>query len=202
MTESAKDCRDIVDGLAEQGWCVAAGFLAKDHTDALAAEARDAESNGILQPAGVGAGADRTLRLDVRGDHIVWLEPPGTTAAQRQCLRQLEQVRLALNRELQLGLFDFECHLAFYSSGTFYRRHLDRFASDDRRTVSCVLYLNPTWTAEDGGALRLYLANGSHIDVSPRGGTLVTFLSARFEHEVLPARRERLSLAGWFRRRA
>jgi SM-20-related protein len=202
VTRSVRDRPDIVDGLAKQGWCVAAGFLSKDHTEALAVEAREAESKGMLQPAGVGAGASRIVRLDVRGDHIVWLEPPGATAAQRQCLQQFEQVRLALNRELQLGLFDFECHLALYPSGTFYRRHLDRFASDDRRTVSCVLYLNPSWTAEDGGALRLYLADGSHIDVSPRAGTLVTFLSARFEHEVLPARRERLSLAGWFRRRA
>jgi SM-20-related protein len=29
----------------------------------------------------------------------------------------------------------------------------------------------------------------------------VLFMSARFEHEVLPARDERLSIAGWFRRR-
>jgi SM-20-related protein len=30
----------------------------------------------------------------------------------------------------------------------------------------------------------------------------VCFLSERFEHEVLPATRERLSIAGWFRRRS
>jgi SM-20-related protein len=39
-------------------------------------------------------------------------------------------------------------------------------------------------------------------DVLPVAGTLVCFLSDRFEHEVLPATRERLSLTGWFRRRA
>ena len=43
---------------------------------------------------------------------------------------------------------------------------------------------------------------GRSFDVLPRGGTLVVFLSDRFPHEVLPARRERLSLAGWFRRRS
>jgi SM-20-related protein len=37
--------------------------------------------------------------------------------------------------------------------------------------------------------------------VSPCAPTLVAFLSERFEHEVLPARRERLSLTGWFGRR-
>jgi SM-20-related protein len=38
--------------------------------------------------------------------------------------------------------------------------------------------------------------------VQPEGGTLACFLSADFEHEVLPAARPRLSLTGWFRRRA
>jgi SM-20-related protein len=37
--------------------------------------------------------------------------------------------------------------------------------------------------------------------VAPVGGTLVAFLSERFHHEVLPARRERYSLTGWFTRR-
>jgi SM-20-related protein len=39
-------------------------------------------------------------------------------------------------------------------------------------------------------------------DIVPHGGTLVVFLSERFEHEVLPTARARVSLAGWFRRRA
>lgn len=30
-------------------------------------------------------------------------------------------------------------------------------------------------------------------------GTLVVFLSEEFEHEVLPAKRDRYSIAGWFR---
>ena len=64
-----------------------------------------------------------------------------------------------------------------------------------------MLYLNESWSAGDGGALRLHLPAGQQ-DVLPRAGTLVAFLSGRFEHEVLPARRERLSLTGWFTRRA
>jgi hypothetical protein len=39
------------------------------------------------------------------------------------------------------------------------------------------------------------------LEIWPEGGTLVAFLSDRFEHEVLPARRQRLSLTGWFRQR-
>jgi hypothetical protein len=36
----------------------------------------------------------------------------------------------------------------------------------------------------------------------PVGGRLVAFVSERFEHEVLPGRRERMSFTGWFRRRS
>ncbi|MNF01063.1 hypothetical protein D3C80_1999940 [compost metagenome] len=77
---------------------------------------------------------------------------------------------------------------------------MDRFRDDDRRAVSVVAYLNTDWQQEQGGALRLHLAEGEH-DVQPEGGGLVVFLSADLPHEVLPASRERLSLAGWFRRR-
>ena len=37
--------------------------------------------------------------------------------------------------------------------------------------------------------------------MKPAGGTLVAFLSDRVEHEVLPARRDRIAVSGWFRRR-
>ncbi len=191
----------IVDAIARHGWCETDAFLPLDSVRTLDAELRATWNAGALRPAGMGAGAGHRLQGDVRGDRIAWLEPTGTTAAQRICLDRFETLRLALNRELQLGLFDFESHFAVYSPGAFYSRHLDRFATDDRRTLSCVLYLNEAWRAEDGGALRLYLPDRP-CDVLPRAGTLVAFLSERFEHEVLPAQRERLSLTGWFRRRA
>jgi SM-20-related protein len=51
--------------------------------------------------------------------------------------------------------------------------------------------------------LRLYLGDPESEpfeEVLPIGGTLVCFLSDRFHHEVLPARRERLAATGWFTR--
>jgi SM-20-related protein len=125
--------------------------------------------------------------------------------AQRDCLDALEALRRALNRELQLGLFEFEGHFAAYPPDAFYRRHRDSQEGAGARVVSCVLYLNHAWRPEDGGQLRLYLeASDSENcrDVLPEGGTLVCFLSQRFWHEVLPATRVRHSLTGWFRQRA
>ena len=41
-----------------------------------------------------------------------------------------------------------------------------------------------------------------YLDVEPTGGTMVAFLSGRFHHEVLEAKRERMSLTGWFKTRS
>jgi SM-20-related protein len=136
----------------------------------------------------------------VRGDHIQWLET-GQCAAGDRYLAMLDDLRGQLNQALYLGLEDYEGHFALYPPGTFYQKHLDRFRDDDRRAVSAVFYLNSDWLPEQGGALRLYLADGRELDVLPEAGTLVLFLSADLPHEVLPATRERLSLTGWLRRR-
>jgi SM-20-related protein len=193
--------RHIADAVAGPGWCVAESFVEPELAAALAAQAWAAWLTGAFRAAGTGAGTTPAIRPSVRGDHLLWWDTSQGSSAQLACLDRFEALRLTLNRELQLGLLDFECHFAVYPAGARYGRHLDRFKTDARRTLSCVLYLNADWREDDGGQLRLHLDESHSVDVMPRAGTLVTFLSERFEHEVLPATRERLSLAGWFRRR-
>ena len=190
----------LLDDLAEQGWAIATNALPVDLTLELAKECRERSSMGALQPAGVGRGSAHGVQEGVRGDHIQWLEP-GQCAAGDRYLAMLDDLRGQLNQALYLGLEDYEGHFALYPPGTFYQKHLDRFRDDDRRAVSAVFYLNSDWLPEQGGALRLYLADGRELDVLPEAGTLVLFLSADLPHEVLPATRERLSLTGWLRRR-
>lgn len=205
MRRGAATLKAVAAGLAADGFCICSGFLP---AALIAALARDAHARlTAFRPAGTGAGAPHVLRPQVRGDSTLWVEPPGQGKPQQQALKRFETLRLALNRELQLGLFDFECHFALYPPGAGYIRHLDRFTGDARltggggRTLSCVLYLNQHWLPEDGGQLRLHLPDADALEILPEGGTLVAFLSDKFEHEVLPARRARLSLTGWFRRR-
>lgn len=193
----------IAEDLAAAGWSVCPGFLAPEDIVALAREAGELWQEGDFRRAGIGRGGDLQVREEVRGDHVRWLDEAALTPAQRRYHAALDRLRLALNQTLFLGLFDFESHLAVYPPGAFYRRHLDQHKSSDRRVVSAILYLNESWQAGDGGALRLYLDDTGELwrDVLPLAGTLVCFLSADFYHEVLPARRERMSLTGWFRRR-
>lgn len=191
----------LIDDLAERGWSQQTDFLPQSLTARLAEECRARAAAGQLNPAGVGRAAGQVVNEGIRGDHILWLEP-GQSEAGDQYLAAMDVLRQTLNRQFFLGLEDLECHFAFYAPGAYYLRHLDRFRDDDLRTVTVVLYLNDDWQAGEGGALRLYLGDGSTRDVLPEAGTLACFLSGDFPHEVLPATRDRLSLTGWFRRRS
>ena len=191
----------IVDDLAARGWSQQNIFLPEALTLELAAECLRRAAEGELAPAAVGRGPTQEVREGIRGDHIQWLESGQAEPCDRY-LAVMESLREALNRGLFLGLEDYESHFALYPPGAFYRRHVDRFRDDDRRTVSAVIYLNQAWQPEQGGQLRMFLADGVEHDVLPAGGCLVVFLSGELPHEVLPATRERLSVTGWFRRRS
>jgi SM-20-related protein len=191
----------IVAALAQRGYAVAPDALPASTIDGLRDRACELDSAGALTAAHVGHAQGRVARADIRGDRIAWLGAP-QTAAERHFVQWLEVLRIACNRELFLGLAQFEGHYALYPAGAAYARHRDRFRDDDARVLSCVLYLNDRWTKSDGGALRLHVDSMSPVDVLPEGGTFVAFLAADFDHEVLVASRERLSLSGWFRRRA
>ncbi|MEQ3446267.1 2OG-Fe(II) oxygenase [Pseudoalteromonas sp. XMcav2-N-2] len=100
-----------------------------------------------------------------------------------------------------MGLFSFESHFAHYASGSYYKRHYDAFRGETNRVLSLVTYLNPGWGHNDGGEMVLYQDDHDleGIKVVPLHGTLALFLSEEFPHEVLPAKRDRYSIAGWFR---
>ena len=67
-----------------------------------------------------------------------------------------------------------------------------------KRSISFILYLNePGWRQSDGGALRIHRSGGQE-DFLPESGSLVLFDSKLVEHEVMPTRRERACIVGWF----
>jgi SM-20-related protein len=194
----------IVEALAGPGWCAVPGLVAPAAVEAIASEARGLLGLGRFRPAGVGRGAGLAERPEIRGDRICWVDRASAPPAIGAYLDLVERLRLQVNRGLSLGLFELEAHLAIYPPGAFYRRHLDRHRGVELRTLTCLLYLNADWQPEDGGTLRIYTDPNDperFAEVAPRGGTFATFLSGDFEHEVMPARRERLSLTGWLKRR-
>lgn len=187
-------------GLMPTGVVVQDEFLAPAQVHALLQCAHTRRARGDFAPARIGN--DRTLRRreDIRGDSTCWIAAP-LMAAEATLLEELEQLRLELNRDALLGLFELELHYAWYPPGAGYARHVDQPHGRAQRRVSLVLYLNEDWTPGAGGELRIFDANDRHRDVEPLAGRLVCFLTDGREHEVLPTRRPRLSISGWFRAR-
>ena len=185
--------------LAHSGWAVLPDFLPPGAIANLRAESQLLHRNGHFRPAGIGHGGE--LHADVRGDEVFWFDAETAPLAARLARERFEVLRRAINAANYLGLHEFEGHYAVYPAGTGYAKHMDGFRAGNLRAVSLVLYLNDAWSETDGGELMLYPACQVDIKVTPQGGTLVCFLSETMPHEVLPARRTRLSLTGWFRRR-
>lgn len=154
---------------------------------------------GDFARAGIGRHRDFQRNRFIRGDRVYWPAPNEDVV--RGYLHWIETLRRELNRRLFLGLFDYECHFACYPPGACYKKHLDAFRGDTNRVLSTVLYLNPGWRADDGGELLLYRhgEDAPFERIAPLHGSLAIFLSEEFPHEVLPARRPRYSLTGWFR---
>jgi SM-20-related protein len=190
----------LIDQLAERGFGIADHFVDDALLAALRERCLELNAAGDLRPAKVGRGASERLAPEVRGDFISWVQAPERDAEQR-LLAKLDALRAELNRALMAGLEDYQGHFAIYPQGASYARHFDRLVGSDVRAISAALYLNDAWLPEHGGCLRIYTGGGRSEDVLPLGGRLVAFLSDRFEHEVLPSSRVRMSFTGWFRRR-
>ena len=152
--------------------------------------------------ARVGSAGDAQSNSEIRRDQTKWWELDTLDEGERDAFAVFTLVKDLCNREFYLGLDSFEGHYAIYEPGAFYRTHLDRFRKDDARTLSMVLFLNPDWKPEDGGALRLKDRAGAERTVWPESGTLVIFMSADIPHEVCETHRKRFSVAGWWKRRA
>jgi SM-20-related protein len=184
--------------LVGEGLVVRDDFLGAARVRELIECARVRKARGEFAGGRIG-GAVRERRDEIRGDDTCWLEEP-LFAAERVLLADMEQLRLKLNAQAYLGLFDLEMHYAWYPPGAGYARHVDQPRGREDRVVSVVLYLNQSWKPSDGGQLRLFDAETAR-DVEPLAGRLVAFVTAGREHAVLPTHKDRLSLTGWFRRR-
>ncbi|MCB0475538.1 MAG: 2OG-Fe(II) oxygenase [Flavobacteriaceae bacterium] len=132
----------------------------------------------------------------VRGDYIYWLDKNKDTDLEF-LFKLLDETKNMLNRYCYLSLSDYEFHLAHYPSGSFYKRHLDRFNNRSNRMITMILYMNEQWQEENGGQLKIYTTDTSEL-VAPLSNRCILFRSDALEHEVLLTRADRYSLTGWF----
>jgi len=188
----------IAEQLRNRGYCVIDDALSPAMAASLARYATELNQHNDLRRAGIGRGDDQILAEAIRKDSIHWLSRDNDAAA--EWLDTMERMRVVLNQQLLLGLFSYESHIAHYSHGDFYRKHLDAFKGESNRILSTVYYLNDEWSVDNGGELIIYDENDNEAErVLPVFNRLVVFLSEEFPHEVRPSWSDRFSIAGWFR---
>ena len=189
----------VVEQLSQNGYAIIDDFMDAKLVKALALQAQS------LPMKKATTGLNKNTHQEFRGDFIHWIETSEASQEEQAYLAQMDELKTAINQAFFLGLFELESHFAAYPAGAGYKKHLDQFIGTEDRKITCILYLNETWEEADGGQLRMYLdtkETEAFVDVLPQGGRLVVFVSGDFLHEVLPAKRERLSITGWFRTRS
>lgn len=185
----------LIFSLVERGWYSCDSFLDPLLCNVLLEEVMSLP----LKAAKVGKGSSEQMIPDIRNDSLYWLDEKSESKAQKAYLEEMHNLMIILNRELFLGLRQFEGHFAKYNKNGFYKRHVDQFKGNNERLVSVISYLN---TPEYGGELRIYSRDNPEmveVDIRPKAGRLVCFLSNQIYHEVRPADCERYSIAGWLR---
>ncbi len=190
----------IADDLYKNGYACVKNFSDDTLLRGLLDTIKTIDTDDNLQKAHIGRGREHRLSTEIRNDKTHWID--GKNDYEHQFLDYLNTIRLALNKNLMLGLFDVEAHYAVYEQGGFYRRHLDSFQDKKNRIVSLVVYLNKNWQISDGGLLNLYHSQQeeySFASIIPEYNHAVFFLSEQIPHAVTLSHKTRLSIACWFR---
>ncbi|MDQ7004892.1 MAG: 2OG-Fe(II) oxygenase [Ghiorsea sp.] len=193
---------NIAQHIAEKGYCVIDKALPEHMCQHLYQHISKLPAS-TFKDMGIGRGDAFRLDKSYRSDTSRWLT--GKQPIEQDYLRWMETLRVEINQHLFMGLVDYEAHFAHYAPKGFYKRHLDAFKGSSNRMLTTVYYLNPDWGNHDGGELLMYaneLSTMPFQKVAPQMNRLVVFLSDEFPHEVLPAQKDRYSIAGWFRRKA
>ncbi len=191
----------ILDSIANKGWAVENNFFEEGLLKGLLEECKQLHAKGNFKKAAIGKGQQQQVINEVRGDAILWFDEQILSPYQQLFYNKISQLKQAINQDFFLGLKQFECHFAIYPTGSFYKRHTDRFQNTDSRQISCILYLNEGWQEAYGGQLRLYTESEGEEnfnDVKPQWGTFACFRSD-IPHEVLSTTKERYSITGWLK---
>jgi len=200
MTEDRRQTIEyIVEQLIQKSFVVVDHVLPDQVVQNLHAEIIAADEENQLHHAKISQ--QGIQENSIRSDLIAWIDESNPSPALKIYLDFLEQLRLQINQEFQLGLFEHEMHYTLYRAGSFYKKHVDQFKTNKSRQLSFILYLNADWQRQEGGELMLFDEYDRVITkILPHANQFVCFFSD-IPHEVCITHRERLSVTGWFKSR-
>lgn len=186
---------DWIDQLALNDYVVIDNFIDTELYKLILSFFERKREEESLKKAGIGTFSQHQIDLSVRGDYVYWLDKVRDESL-KSFFKLSEELQQKIKRYCFLSISDFECHLAYYPAGTFYKKHYDQFNARSNRLISFVLYLTPEWNYGDGGELAIFQEK-EIIKVEPIAKRLVLFKSDKILHEVLITNKARYSLTGW-----
>jgi SM-20-related protein len=173
-------------------------FLTQNLSRGLQQNIRQLQDDDAMNDAGIGNAELKDSNQKMRSDKICWLDKSNNNVYEQEFLALAEEFISHLNSTCYTGINGYEFHYALYEEGSFYKRHIDQFRSDNKRKFSFINYLNEDWLDTDGGQLYLY-QDEIVQKIQPESKTAVFFKSDEMEHEVVRCNRSRMSISGWLK---
>lgn len=196
------DSELIPHNLCTQGYHLIDNFLDLASYQQLQNKAQEMRRQGLFKSAKIGLKNQAQRHDTIRGDAICWVDEDQADASLQAYLKKMQQLAELLNQSLFLSLIELESHFAIYPPGTFYKKHIDQFATTKDRKISCVYYLNNDWQEDLGGQLKLYNQTDELIEsITPKGNRFICF-NSELPHEVALTHQTRYSITGWMKARA
>lgn len=191
---------ELINGHINDKIGISQNFLTQTLTEQLRKRLELLHMQDELAPAGTGRGISKVYDMQIRSDKIYWIDKTSTDPCELEYVNIVEDFINYLNETCYTGINDYELHYALYEPGSFYKRHLDQFKNNPGRKFSFITYLNEDWHEEQGGQLAVYPdGNDDALLILPNGGKCAFFKSDELEHDVRPATRPRMSIAGWLK---
>lgn len=187
----------IINDYDTQGYCIIDNWLTTSELKILFSELSTLYEADCFRKSAVGNKLNETIERSIRSDFICWIDE---SKYAKPFFNKINNFIDYLNKTCFAGIVAKEFHYAVYPQGSFYKKHLDTFQNDDKRTISIAFYLNEGWDLSFGGELNLYLQNKSLL-IQPTNGKIVLFDSKSIEHEVMPvlSEQKRFSITGWLK---
>lgn len=200
---SGGQLRELLDTLETSGIYINECFIGLEYTQELKEFAQKKIVENQFRNAMIGQTGQATSNQTIRSDQILWISE--FSGHLNQIGLWLNDLSTELKNFFRVSIKDIEAHFSIYPAGSYYAKHLDCGPNDSARLFTFIFYLNPKWTAGDGGELVIYNPknpNESLYKIAPKSGTFVIFQSNLYYHEVLVSKTPRYTFTGWLRRDA
>lgn len=191
--------QQLTDNLYNHGFHIIDNFLDDIHYAGLCETIQRLQQQQSFRQGKIGQKSDKTQNSSIRNDQILWLDKQDRQDSTKAYFAAIDQLCQQLNQSLFLGLFDYESHFAIYPPHSYYKKHVDQFATTQDRRISCVYYLNQDWQPSFGGELTLYdQADKILTKTLPFGNRFICF-NSDIPHEVHTTYQTRYSIATWLK---